>query len=64
MNAAVVALILSVSPALFCSAVVDVWTAIVVAVGLAALLRFKVKTLWLMIGGAGIELVRYFANGG
>lgn len=63
-NAAVVALILSVSLALFRSAVVDVWTAIVVVVGLVALLRFKVNTLWLVMGGAVVGLARYFAFGG
>jgi chromate transporter len=63
-NAAVVALILSVSLALFRSAVVDVWTALVVVVGLVALLRFKVNTLWLVMGGAVVGLARYFAFGG
>jgi chromate transporter len=63
-NAAVVALILSVSLALFRSAVVDVWTALVVVVGLVALLHFKVNTLWLVMGGAVVGLARYFAFGG
>jgi len=63
-NAAVVALILSVSLALFRSAVVDVWTALVVVVGWVALLRFKVNTLWLVMGGAVVGLARYFAFGG
>jgi chromate transporter len=58
-NAAVVALILAVSLALFRSAIVDGWTVIILAVGLVALLRFRVDTLWLVLGGALLGLVRY-----
>jgi chromate transporter len=58
-NAAVVALILVVSLALFRSAIVDGWTVIILAVGLVALLRFRVDTLWLVLGGALLGLVRY-----
>lgn len=63
-NAAVVVLILSVSLALFRSAVVDVWTALVVIAGLVALLRFRVSTPWLVLGGAVVGLARYLAIGG
>jgi len=58
-NAAVVALILAVSLALFRSAIVDGWTVIILAVGLVALLRFRVDTLWLVLGGAFLGFVRY-----
>jgi len=58
-NAAVVALILVVSLALFRSAIVDGWTVIILAVGLVALLRFRVDTLWLVLGGAFLGFVRY-----
>ena len=56
-NAAVVALILTVAVALFRSAVVDVWTAAILAAGLVALLRFRADTLWLVVGGAACGLV-------
>jgi chromate transporter len=58
-NAAVVALILAVSLALFRSAIVDVWTVIILGVGLVALLRFRIDTLWLVLGGAFLGLARY-----
>jgi len=58
-NAAVVALILAVSLALFRSAIVDVLTAIILLAGLVALLRFRIDTLWLVVGGAATGLVRY-----
>ena len=56
-NAAVVALILAVSMALFRSAIVDGWTVIILVIGLVALLRFQVDTLWLVLGGAFLGLV-------
>jgi len=58
-NAGVVALILAVSVALFRSAIVDMWTVMILIVGLAALLRFRVDTLWLVAGGAAVGLVHY-----
>ncbi|MEW5957128.1 MAG: chromate efflux transporter [Chloroflexota bacterium] len=63
-NAAVVALILAVSLALFRSAIVDGWTALLLLVGLVALLRLKIDTLWLVAGGAGAGLVHYLVMGG
>ncbi len=63
MNAAVVALILAVSLALFRSAIVDVWTALILAAALLALLRFRVDTAWLVLGGAGIGLAHYLLAG-
>jgi len=58
-NAAVVALVLSVALALFRSAVVDLWTALILAAGLVALLRFQAETWWLVLGGAACGLVRF-----
>lgn len=58
-NAAVVALILGISLALFRSAVVDVWTVLILGAALLALLRFKIDALWLVLGGAGIGLAHY-----
>jgi chromate transporter len=62
-NAAVVALILAVAIALFRSAIVDVWTAIILLAGLLALLRFRADTLWLVLGGAACGLARYLLVG-
>jgi chromate transporter len=45
--------------ALFRSAVVDIWTAVILIVSLAALLRFRLDTLWLVLGGAACGLVHY-----
>ena len=61
-NAAVVALILAVAVALFRSAVVDVWTAVILVVSLAALLHFRLDTLWLVLGGAACGLAHYLAT--
>lgn len=61
-NAAVVALILAVAVALFRSAVVDVWTALILLAGLAALLKFRVDTLWLVLGGAIGGWIRYLVG--
>ncbi len=63
-NAAVVALILAVSLALFRSAIVDGWTALLLLVGVVLLLRFRLDTLWLVAGGAGAGLVHYLLSGG
>ena len=53
------ALILAVSLALFRTAIVDIWTGILLGLGLVALLRFRVDTMWLVLGGAFLGLVRY-----
>jgi chromate transporter len=58
-NAAVVALMLAVSVTLFRSAIVDVWTVLILCAALLALLRFRADALWLVLGGAAIGLVRY-----
>ncbi|MDI9548542.1 MAG: chromate efflux transporter [Chloroflexota bacterium] len=58
-NAAVVALILAVSVSLLRTAIVDVWTVIVLAAALAAMLRFRVETLWLVGGGAAFGLLHF-----
>lgn len=62
-NAAVVALILAVAVALFRSALVDVWTAAILLAGLAALLHFRLDTLWLVLGGAACGLAHYLLVG-
>lgn len=56
-NAAVVALILAVSLSVFQSAIVDGWTVLILAAGLFALLRYRVDTLWLILGGAAAGLL-------
>jgi chromate transporter len=61
-NAAVVALILVVSVSLFRSAIVDGWTIALLGVGLIALLRFKVDTFWLVLGGAAVGLIHFFVR--
>lgn len=63
-NAAVVALILAVSLALFRSAIVGGWTALLLLVGVVLLLRFRLDTLWLVAGGVGAGLVHYLVSGG
>jgi chromate transporter len=60
-NAAVVALLVAVTVALFRSAVVDVWTVAILLASLMALLRFRVDTLWLVLGGAICGLAHYLA---
>jgi len=58
-NSAVVALILAVSLSVFQSAIVDGWTVLILAAGLFALLRYRVDTLWLVLGGAAAGLLHY-----
>jgi len=61
-NAAVVALILAVAVALFRSAVVDIWTAAIFLAGLVLLLRLRLDTVWLVLGGAACGLAHYLAT--
>lgn len=63
MNAAVVALILAVGVALFRSAVVDIWTAAILLAGLVVLLRLRLDTVWLVLGGAACGLAHYLIVG-
>lgn len=58
-NAAVVALILAVSLSIFRSAIVDGWTLIILVAGLLALLRYRVDSFWLVLGGAVVGLTHY-----
>ncbi len=51
-NAAAMALILAVAIALFRLTIVDVWTAGLLGLSLVLLLRFRVDTVWLVLGGA------------
>jgi chromate transporter len=61
-NAAVVALILTVSLVLFRSAIIDVWTVIILVAGLFILLRTKVDSFWLVLGGAAVGLIHFFIS--
>lgn len=63
-NAAVVALILSVALVLLRAAVVDVWTVLILLGGIIVLLRFKMDTVWLVLGGMVVGLARYLLRGG
>lgn len=58
-NAGVVALILAVSLTLFKSAIIDVGTVLILIIGLFVLLRFKVDSFWLVLGGAFIGLLHF-----
>jgi len=58
-NAAVVALILVVSLSVFQAAIVDIWTILILAAGLVALLRFKVDAFWLVLAGAAVGFIHY-----
>ena len=58
-NAAVVALVLSVATVLLQGSVVDLWTAAIAGIGLVVLLRFRVDALWLVLGGAGLGLAHW-----
>lgn len=59
-NVAVVALILSVSLALFKSAFIDPWTVIIGVAGLFALLFLRIDTFWLIVVGAVLGLVHHY----
>ena len=61
-NAAVVALILAVAVALFRAAVVDGWTAAILLAGLGVLLKFRLDTVWLVLGGAVCGLAHHLAT--
>jgi len=58
-NAAVVALILVVSLSVFQAAIVDIWTILILAAGLVALLRFKVDAFWMVLAGALVGFIHY-----
>ncbi len=62
-NAAVVALILSVGLVLLRQAVVDVWTTLILLGGIIVLLRFQIDAVWLVLGGMAIGLARYLLLG-
>lgn len=59
-NAAVVAMILAISLTLFRAAIIDLWTVLLLGLALIALLRFKIDTIWLILGGAGVGLIHFF----
>jgi chromate transporter len=60
-NAAAVALILAVAIGLGRTALVDVWTVLIMLVSLGLLLRFRAQTWWLVVGGAALGAVRMLA---
>lgn len=58
-NAAVVAAILSIAVDLARTAITDVWTVTLVVVALILLLRYRVETWHLVVGGALVGFIRY-----
>jgi chromate transporter len=62
-NAAVVALILSISLSLFRAAIVDLWTLIILLFGLVLLIRTHVDTFAVVLGGAFAGMIRYLSLG-
>lgn len=63
-NAAAVALILAVALKLAPLVLVDGWTVALLGLELFLLLRYRVDTLWLVLGGAAVGLLRAFLTGG
>ncbi|MEJ5309364.1 MAG: chromate efflux transporter [Anaerolineae bacterium] len=63
-NAAAVALILAVALKLCPLVLVDGWAVALSGLGLFVLLRYRVDTLWLVLGGATVSLVRAYLSGG
>jgi len=61
-NAGVVALIISIAVTMAKNAIVDVWTGLLLAAGLAALLLLKLTPYWLVLAGflVGIAKVLFF----
>ncbi len=58
-NVASLGLMAAVSLQLARSAIVDVWTAAIAAVSLALLVRFRLNTTWLILGGAALGIALY-----
>ncbi len=63
-NAAAVALILAVALKLCPLVLVDGWAVVLSGLGLFVLLRYRVDTLWLVLGGATVGLARPYLSGG
>ncbi|MFZ3070941.1 MAG: chromate efflux transporter [Anaerolineaceae bacterium] len=61
-NAAVIALMISICLTIAKNAVVDMWTLLVVLASVAILFFYKVDSIWLVLGGALIGLLRYFVG--
>ncbi len=59
-NAAVVALMLTVGVSLFQAAVTDLWTFLILIAGLVLVFRLKLDSTWLIAGGAVVGIVHYF----
>jgi len=56
----VIALIVVVAYRIFQSAITDVFTLLIAIVGLLLLWRYKVETIWLIIGGIAISLIKFY----
>ncbi len=56
----VIALIVVVAYRIFQSAITDVFTLLIAAVGLLLLWRYKTETIWLIIGGIAISLIKFY----
>jgi chromate transporter len=61
-NVASLALMAVVTAQLGRAAVVDVWTAVLAVAGAVALLRWKVSSTWLVLGGAAVGLAAHAAG--
>jgi len=55
-NVAALGLMAAVTLQLGKAAIVDVWTALLALIALAALMRFKVNSAWLVLGGGACGL--------
>jgi len=58
-NAAVIALMLTICLTIAQNAIVDIWTFLVTAAGILILFFLKWDSIWLVLGGAIIGLARY-----
>lgn len=57
-NAAVLALMISICLTIFKNAITDVWTFLIMAVAFILLLRFKLDSIWLILAGVLLGLLR------
>jgi chromate transporter len=59
-NAAVIALMISICLTIAQNAVVDVWTLLVVVASGLILFFYRMDSIWLVLGGAAVGLLRFF----
>ena len=59
-NAAVIALMISICLTIAQNAVVDIWTLLVVVASGLILFFYRVDSIWLVLGGAAVGLLRFF----